>query len=295
MTRLLLVLLGAAAIAAQVALDAAVTRYAPSRDVLWMRSPEAMQRLALGFDALAADVYWIRAVQYYGGTKLSRAPDKNYDLLYPLLDMTTTLDPRFMIAYRFGAILLSEGYPDGAGRPDQAIALLEKGIRQTPDRWQYYVDAGFVEYWWRQDYTRAADWFLRASTRADAPTWLAPLAASVLAEGGERGPARVLWTQLAQTAEQEWMRRTAQRRLLQLDAEEQVEQLQAIVTRFRAEGGGIAAGWADLVRAGRVRGVPLDPTGVPYVLDTARGVVDVAQSSELFPLRPPRPHTGRPS
>ena len=35
----------------------------------------------------------------------------DYPLLYPLLDITTTLDPRFNIAYRFGAIFLAEPYP----------------------------------------------------------------------------------------------------------------------------------------------------------------------------------------
>ena len=52
-----------------------------------------MRRLALGFDALLADIYWIRTVQYYGDAKLSTAEKKDYDLLYPLLDMTTTIGP----------------------------------------------------------------------------------------------------------------------------------------------------------------------------------------------------------
>ena len=54
-----------------------------------------MQRAALSYDAVLADVYWIRALQHFG----RRAPEANprtgsYDLLYPLLDLTTTLDPR---------------------------------------------------------------------------------------------------------------------------------------------------------------------------------------------------------
>ena len=59
--------------------------------------------------------------------------------------MTTTLDPRFNIAYRFGAILLSEAYPNGPGKPDDAIKLLEKGLRAEPNKWEYFYDAGFVE------------------------------------------------------------------------------------------------------------------------------------------------------
>ncbi len=41
--------------------------------MLYLRSPDAAQRLTLGYDALAADLYWIRAIQHYGGTKLSTA------------------------------------------------------------------------------------------------------------------------------------------------------------------------------------------------------------------------------
>jgi hypothetical protein len=244
-----------------------------------------MRRLVLGFNSVAADIYWIRAVQYYGRTKLSKAENKDYGFLFPLLDITTTLDPRFNIAYRFGAILLSEGYPNGPGRPEDAIALLEKGIRESPNKWEYYLDAGFVEYWWHDDPKAAADWFLRGSKLSTAPNWLQPLAASVLAEGGDHIAARVLWTQLAQTAEQEWMRRTARTRLQQLDAESVIEQLQPIVNSFYDKANRFPTGWDEMTRAGLVRGIPLDPTGVPYSLDPVSGAVDVAKDSTLYPLR----------
>ena len=101
-----------------------------------------------------------------------RTSDKSYKLLYPLLDLTTTLDPHFNIAYRFGAIFLSEPYPGGPGRTDQAIALLERGLAANPTRWQYAQDAGFVHYWYRQDYKAAAEWFDRAARIEGAPWWL---------------------------------------------------------------------------------------------------------------------------
>jgi len=273
------------AIGTQILIDGAFERYAPKQPVQWVRSPGVMRRLVLGFDSLAADIYWIRAVQYYGGTKLATAENKDYSMLFPLLDITTTLDPRFNIAYRFGAILLSEDYPNGPGRPDEAIQLLEKGIRESPGKWEYYLYAGFVHYWWRQDPRSAADWFLRASKLPGAPNWIGPLAASVLAEGGEHGAARTLWRQLAQSAQQEWMRRTARIRLLQLDAEVVIDQLQPLVNRFYDGAGRFPTGWNELVRAGLVRGIPLDPTGVAYTVDPVSGIVDVAPGSELFPLQ----------
>ncbi len=91
--------------------------------------------------------------RYYGGNRLAEASKKHhYELLYPMLDIATTLDPYFNIAYRFGAIFLSEGYPGGPARPDQAIALLRKGIAARPDRWEYDMDIGFVYYWHLREY-----------------------------------------------------------------------------------------------------------------------------------------------
>ena len=140
-------------------------RYTPPgedvQSMLYVQSAEAMKRLTLSFTALAADLDWIRAVQHYGGDHGSDSTAPKYQLLYPLLDRTTTLDPRFNIAYRFGAIFLAEGYPLGAGRPDLAMALLRKGIAAQPLRWEYLQDIGFVNYWWKHDYKAAADWFDR--------------------------------------------------------------------------------------------------------------------------------------
>jgi hypothetical protein len=281
----LLAALLAGAVGSQVVLDARPAPSVAERSVTWVRSPEVLRRLTLGFDAVLADIYWIRTVQYYGDTKLSTADKKEYELLYPLLDMTTSLDPRFNIAYRFGAILLSEGYPNGPTNPDGALALLQKGIRATPERWQYYHDAGFVEYWWRQDARAASRWMLEASKQPGAPSWLQPVAASMLAEGGARDSARALWTELANTTDQDWLRTAANRALLQLDAEAVIEQLQAVVNRYDDMKGSFPSGWADMVSAGLVPGIPVDPAGKPFALDPVSGAVDVSRDSPLFPLR----------
>ena len=95
-----------------------------------------------------ADLYWMRAVVYYGGQRLKTTSRRRTTTSSTrLLDLVTTLDPRFNVAYRFGAIFLAEAYPSGPGRPDQAIALLQRGIDRT-GRWEYMHDIGFVYYWW---------------------------------------------------------------------------------------------------------------------------------------------------
>ena len=86
-------LLLAAAVVLQVARDRAFGTDVPAEQVLYVQSPEVARRLALSFDALAADVYWIRALQHFGGTRKATAQERNYELLYPLLDMATGARP----------------------------------------------------------------------------------------------------------------------------------------------------------------------------------------------------------
>lgn len=255
---------------------------ARAEDFLYVRSPETMRRLALSYDSLLADVYWIRSVQYYGGTRLSTDTNRRYDLLYPLLDLATSLDPRFNIAYFYGSSFLAEPPPGGPGRPDLAVALLEKGLRAQPDKWEFAQWIGFVHYWWRQDYNEAAEWFARAARFPNAPIWMAPLAASTLAQGGSRESSRLLWGEIARTAEDEWFRNDARRQLEKLDALDQIDQLRSMVDRFRQRQGAMPADWADLRAAGYLSGVPVDPAGTPYRLDA--GVVTLDRSSPLWPL-----------
>ena len=243
-----------------------------------------MRRAALSYDALLADVYWIRALQHYGSERQKPGRERRYDLLYPLLDLATTLDPRFVVAYRFGAIFLAEPHPGGAGRPDQAIALLKKGIAFNPDKWDYYHDIGFIYYWNLHDYQNAADWFDRGGSLPGAPFWLKTYAAVMLTRGGDRQASRAMWTQIGQSEESDWLRRTSQLRLAQLDALDQIDVLKRIVDDFTKRTGQRAQSWEQLAAAGAVRGLPLDPSGTPYTFDADTGEIGVARDSDLWPL-----------
>ncbi len=267
-------------------------------ETLYVTSPKSAGRLALEFRTLAADLYWIRSLQYYGGIQRSHreapetdgrshsgdeTPKAEYQQLYPLLNLTTSLDPYFNLAYRFGAIFLSEAPPAGPGRPDLAIALLEKGLQVRPDKWEYMQDIGFVHYWWDHDYHAAAAAFDKASKFPGAPWWLRSLAATTLAQGGDRRSSRTMWLAVRETAEIDWLRQSADRALAQLDALDQIDQLQAIVDRHRQRTGLPVTSWAPLVQAGELPGIPIDPRGTPYELSFA-GRVQVSTKSSLFPL-----------
>jgi tetratricopeptide (TPR) repeat protein len=274
----------AVVVALQVVRDRLFAYAAVDKQVLYVSNPEVMRRTALSYSTLLADVYWIRALQHYGGERQKPRFERRYDLLYPLLDLATTLDSRFNIAYRFGAVFLAEPRPGGAGRPDQAIALLKKGLAFNPAKSDYYHDIGFIYYWHLGDYRQAAEWFGRGGDLPGAPFWLKTYAAVMLTRGGDRQASRALWTQIGQSEESDWLRRTAKLRLDQLDALDQIDVLKRIVDDFSVRTGERPKSWEQLAADGAVRGLPLDPSGTPYTLDAETGEIGVAAESELWPL-----------
>ncbi len=272
------------AVAIQVVRDRAYAHVTLDRQVLYISDAEVMRRAALSYDALLADVYWIRALQHYGGERQKPRDAQRYNLLYPLLDLTTTLDTRFNIAYRFGAIYLSEPRPSGAGRPDQAIALLQKGLKFNPTKWDYFHDIGFIYYWHLGDYQKAAEWFNRGGSLPGAPFWLKAYAGVMLTRGGNRPASRALWTQIGRNEESDWLQRLAKLRLAQLDALDQIDQLHRILDGLAKRTGRRAETWEDVAAAGALGGVPVDPAGFPYSLDPDTGEIGVATNSDLWPL-----------
>ena len=303
----LVAVLMAAAVQVQAARERAYPPPGDEEAMLYITSPQAVRRLSLAYDVVAADLYWIRTLQYYGGTKrrlvsgmpqltpplaLSSDAAAGYPLLFSLLDLTTALDPRFNVAYRFGAIFLAEPYPNGAGRPDLAVALLQKGLRARPDKWEYMQDVGFVHYWYTHDYGAAAEWFGNASRVPGAPWWLQSLAATTLAQGGDRRSSRQMWMAIRESAEVEWQKQDAERRLAQLQALDDIDRLQQAIETFSRRTGQPPDGWPSLIRAGVVRGIVVDPSGTPYDLNSD-GTVRLSQSSPLWPL-PDEPNVAQP-
>jgi tetratricopeptide (TPR) repeat protein len=98
---------------------------------------------AFGFDKVMADVYWIRAIQYFNNETLKpRDPTRlKGPLLGPLAEAITTLDPHFHGAYYYASLFLRI-----LRRYEEALALLEKGEAANPNIFMYPSEQGNVCY-----------------------------------------------------------------------------------------------------------------------------------------------------
>jgi hypothetical protein len=241
------------------------------KEVLYIPSAKTVKRMSLGYDGLLADIYWTRAVQYFGSHH--HAESKEYLLLKPLLEITTTLDPHLLPAYEFGSIFLAQKPPEGAGDPKAAAELVKRGIRENPDAWKLWYHLGFIEWQELKDPAAASEAFLSGSKVPGSHPWMKVMAAALAQHAGEIDTARYLWTNIYQNSEDKLIRKNAIKRLTALKSDEQVEFLQKFIDDYRAQMGRYPSSFSELISAGWIRRIPLDPLGYPYEIRNGRVVV----------------------
>jgi hypothetical protein len=167
---------------------------------LYVSSGESIKRASLGFDGLMADVYWIRALLYFGEEfERQRVSNQYFDvsrlkLLQPLLDITVDLDPQHVAAYRF----------------------VERGIRNNPGEWRLYQDLGFV-HWRRSRFREAAEAYARGAALPGAPAWMQTMPALMMAKGGERETARAMFLRLYEESDDTFIKQVCEEQLTLLD------------------------------------------------------------------------------
>jgi tetratricopeptide (TPR) repeat protein len=250
------------------------------QEVLFISSPKVLKRMSLGYEGLLADIYWTRAVQYFGSRHHVGA--RHFDLLAPLLEITTGLDPHLLVAYDYGSSFLAPKPPNGAGNPQRAIQLVDYGIRNNPDQWKLYYELGFIYYMELKDYAGAADAFTRGSKIPNSHPFLKVLAANMAAHAGEVETARMMWSATYQTATQSSIKANAAAHLRALHVDQDVTALENLVQRYQQKTGHLPASFSDLQVAGMLRGTPVDPLGHTYRL-TEDGRVEL-RTPDDFPF-----------
>lgn len=233
-------------------------------ETLYITSPQALRRFSIGYSGLLADIYWTRAVQYFGAKHVTGA--RQFSLLGPLLNITTALDPHLIVAYEFGSTFLAQKPPGGAGQPDQAIALVEQGIRENPTASHLYVDLAFIYYFEKNDYDSAAKAMEEGSKIPGSHPFMKIVAASLFQRGNDQQNARLLWRSILQTTNDKMTQENALKHLRALQVDAEVPELEKIAGIFRQRTGKQPTNFKELVQAGLLPGIPLDPIGNPYRL-----------------------------
>jgi tetratricopeptide (TPR) repeat protein len=144
------------------ALQSLGPRHGRFEELLYFPSGVFVREATAGYRNLAADAIWLEFIQYYGEHRLT---DQKFLYLGHILDVLTDLDPRFLSAYTYGALLLvTDAHENSKG-----IALLRKGMKNNPQSWQIPFTAGFLDYIFIRNYDEAGRYFAQAATLPGAP------------------------------------------------------------------------------------------------------------------------------
>ena len=251
--------------------------------------PETARRMSLAFNGLAADWYWLRSLQYVG--RKMDAYKERFSLddmsplgvkrLAPLLEQATALDPQFMAAYEYGAVVLP------SIDRDAAVRLVEHGIRENPQDWWLYQHLGYI-HWQAGRFQEASEAYEAGARQPGAPQWMNAMSAQMKAQGGSREVARQMYLRMYEGANDDQVKELAVTRLAQIESLEERDRIRQALTTFRERAGRCPADWrevAPLLRNARLRltttGAPLDPSDVPYVLDAAACEVNLGADSKI--------------
>jgi len=180
-------------------------------EVLYLPSGQFIEQAALGYRDLAADVLWFRMVQYYGGYRMG---ENDIALFAHLVDVITDLDPQFVYAYVFGALIIAQDL----GQFKQGIGFLEKGVRNNPEDWWLPFELGFLHYVYARDYAQALFYFEKAARLPGAGPQAARFAAFVAAKAGYVETSIAMWEELARTSDNKFIRELAERYIAKLRA-----------------------------------------------------------------------------
>ena len=181
-------------------------------ELLYYPSGVWVRQSALGYETVAADLAWLRGIQYYGEHRIS---DQRYDMIGHVMEIVSELDPRFIQPYIFGGFTLAQELK----QPERGLALLERGMRANPENWRLAFEVGFLHYVCTHDYTAAGHYFTLASRMPDAPDYVARFAAWSNQRAGNTATAILLWKRVEATGNK-YMQEVARRELTRLQGAE---------------------------------------------------------------------------
>ena len=253
------------------------TNLFPAEERLYIRGAAA-KRMSLAFNAIIADWYWMRSLQYVGRKavnheklRIDNLSELDLKLLAPLLDTAATLDPQFMAVYEYGAVVLPT--VSDTDEDEDAVALLKKGIAANPGAWRLYHQLGYI-YWQRGDYKRASEAYSAGAAIPGAPSWMKTMEVNMQARGSSPQVASEIYVRMRDESNDEQVKLFAQYRLAYLDSLVNLERIRIVLSVYGSHNEGrCPAAWREIsqqLRAVGVRidstGAPLDATNYPYVL-----------------------------
>lgn len=231
-----------------------------------------------GFRNVLADIAWLEAVQVAGNLRMTR---EDYDRLYDLLNAVANFDRRFEIPYLLGGMVLGESADHG----QEALRVLDRGKAQFPGDWRFPFYMGFTYYFSLGDPEAAGKEMAEASRLPESPSFLSGLASRMLSEAKNPEAALAMLDQIVRQETDPSRRSVLERRIREVVVERDLQSLERAVETYRKKTGDNPRELSDLVRAGILRKIPVEPNGGMYLLEAGGKVRSSRVKQRLLVFR----------
>lgn len=240
---------------------------------LYLPSGKYLKALVLGYENIAADILYLWSIQRYSHY------EKEHRFLYleHVYNMITDLDSHYIDPYLIGALTMAREGSDY----ERAFKLLQKGMRNNPDEWILPLDAGFYALQDLRDYSKAIDYFMKASEIEGCPPEVDRLIAGAFQRVGDKVSSLKFWLDIYNSATDEWIKEMSYNHIYDLKIAIDLEMLQRAIDHYKEKKGRLPPSLFALVREGFLREIPTDPDGRSYRYDRSSGVVSVASEFKL--------------
>lgn len=215
--------------------------------------------VSFGFRNFLGDLAWLSAVQVAGARHM--VPE-DYDRLYLLLRTVGNFDPRFVVPYLMGGMVLGMS----PGHVPEAIDILRRGMETHPDDWRFPFYIGYTRYFSLGDPLDGAKALETAARIPGSPPYLPLLAARMYSEGRAPETALAFLTEMVRQETDPARLEILQGRIREVIVERDIQALEKAVASYRKGTGTLPERLSDLVRAGLIRGIPGEPHGGAYIL-----------------------------
>ncbi len=219
--------------------------------------------LSLGMESFAADVLWLRTLEYFGDGRFAKL---GYVAVVPLLERVLELDPKYCVVYRKSGLILTTGEIMDLKRAER---WLKRGVDECPDDWFIPFSLGFNLFFYQRRFSESAVFLAEAAKRPGAPEYTRDLAVRVGATGGDLDMTEGIILDMLDGEDDPGLVRSLTERLNEVKTERVLRALDAAVARARSEGKTIER-LDDLVALGVLGALPADPSGGRLFLDGER-------------------------
>ena len=232
-------------------------------ELLYFPSGIFVRESVVGYRNLVADAIWLEFIQYYGEHRLT---DKKFRYLGHILDVLTDLDPKFVSAYTYGALLLVTDVQDST----RGMALLEKGMNNVPQAWEIPFTAGFLNYIFLRKYDLAGKYFAKAATLPDAPPSCFRFAGYVAQKMKEEDMALMILEEVLEKSKNKDEQDVLKYYIMKVH----LKLLNEAFKTYRERTGKLPGrGLQELIRSGLVPALPVEPHGEHYFFNPDSGRV----------------------